>query len=348
MNAISEFLYGILASINGWVNNYGISIIIFTFLMRLVCMPFDYKSRKGMRKMSLIQPKINDLQRKYANDKQKLQQKQAELMKKEGYNPLSGCLPMLLTWPLMIAMFTAMRNIANEQLVMQTFRFLAGEETVIQPDEVFLWVKNIWMTDSPFAPCVPDMRSLQMVPQNMWQKAYEMLQTDTELFASVQAVLASNNIVLDFSSNNAVAATLESIMKVLGTNEVYLSAVQAVPGWQNLNFLLFQVTIFKDFNGLLILPILAGVTQILQTKFMNVQQPQPQPTADGKGTGNFMKWFFPCLSVFFCLSSNAGFALYWVTSTIVTSVQSILINMYLEKQDTKTANSKITGKGTVK
>ena len=76
MNAISQFLYGILNGINGLVNNYGISIIIFTILMRMVCMPFDYKSRKGMRKMSLIQPKLNELQKKYGNDKQKMQQKQ--------------------------------------------------------------------------------------------------------------------------------------------------------------------------------------------------------------------------------------------------------------------------------
>lgn len=310
-------------------------------------MPFDYKSRKGMRKMSLIQPKLNELQRKYGNDKQKMQQKQAELMKKEGYNPLSGCLPMLLTWPLMIAMFTAMRNIANEQLIMQTFRYLAGHETVIQPDEVFLWIKNIWMTDSPFAPAVPDMNALRMVPLNMWQKAYEMLQGDTELFAAVQAALQNNGVVLDFTSNATMNASIEGIMKVLGTNEAYVTATQALPGWQNLNFFLFKITIFKDYNGLLILPVLAGVTQVLQTKFMAGQQQQPT-TPDGKGTGNFMKWFFPCLSVYFCLSSNSGFALYWVISSVVSSLQGILINKYLEKQDEKNANAQIAGKGTVK
>ena len=348
MNAISEFLYGILDSINGIVNNYGIAIIIFTFLMRLVCMPFDYKSRKGMRKMTLIQPKLNELQRKYGNDKQKMQQKQAELMKKEGYNPLSGCLPMLLTWPLMIAMFSAMRNIANEQLIMQTFRYLAGEEMVIQPDEVFLWVKNIWMVDSPFAPSVPDLNSLKMVPREMWIKAYELLKSDTQLFSAVEATLAANNVVLDFTSNNTLTASIEAIMTVLGQNNAYVSAVQAVPGWQNLNFFLFRITVFENFNGLLILPILAGVTQVLQTMFMNPQQ-QQQPAAQGQqGTGNFMKWFFPLLSVYFCLSSNAAFALYWVISSIVSALQSIVINKVLEKQDEKNANAQISGKGTIK
>ena len=346
MNAISQFLYGILNGINGLVNNYGISIIIFTILMRMVCMPFDYKSRKGMRKMTLIQPKLNELQKKYGNDKQKMQQKQAELMKKEGYNPLSGCLPMLLTWPLMIAMFTAMRNIANEQLVMQTFRYLAGEAVVVQPQDAFLWVQNIWMMDSPFVPVAPDANALNVLTRDVWQNAYTLLQSDADLFASVQAVLEGAGVTLDFTTDVTMKQSVTEILKLLGQNAEYQAAVQAVPGWQGLNFFLFQITVFKDYNGLLILPVLAGVTQVLQTKFMNGQQPQ-QTTPDGKGTGNFMKWFFPCLSVFFCLSSNAGFALYWVVSSIVSSVQSIVINKMLEKKDGET-EKKVTGEGSVK
>ncbi len=346
MNAIAQFLYGILNSINGMVNNYGVSIIIFTILMRMICMPFDYKSRKGMRKMALIQPKLNDLQRKYGNDKQKMQQKQAELMKKEGYNPLSGCLPMLLTWPLMIAMFTAMRSIANEQLVMQAFRYLAGQENVIQTQDVFLWVKNIWMTDSPFVSIAPDANNLNVLTRDVWQSAYTLLQADTDLFAAVQATLESAGVTLDFSTDLMMKQSVAEVLRLLGQNANYQAAVQAVPGWSGLNFFLFQITVYKQYNGLLILPVLAGVTQVLQTKFMNQQQPQ-QTTPDGKGTGNFMKWFFPCLSVFFCLSSNAGFALYWVVSSVVSSVQSIVINKMLEKQDGKT-EKKVAGEGSVK
>ena len=94
---VTVWLREILQWIYGLVNNYGIAVIIFTVLIRTVLTPFEVKSRKGMRKMSEIQPKLNKLQQKYGDDKQRLQQKQAELMKKEHYNPMSGCLPMLLT-----------------------------------------------------------------------------------------------------------------------------------------------------------------------------------------------------------------------------------------------------------
>ena len=118
---MNDFLRSILEGINTIVQNHGWSIIVFTMLIRFVLMPLDIKSRKGMRQMSKMQPKINELTKKYGNDKQKLQQKQAELFKKEHYNPLSGCLPVLIQWPILIAMFAAMRAIANEQLIQQVF-----------------------------------------------------------------------------------------------------------------------------------------------------------------------------------------------------------------------------------
>ncbi|MBR2053285.1 MAG: YidC/Oxa1 family membrane protein insertase [Clostridia bacterium] len=345
MSGISGFLYNILAWINGIVGNYGVSIIIFTFLMRMVCMPFDYKSRKGMRKMALIQPKLNALQQKYGNDKQKLQQKQAELMRKEGYNPLSGCLPMLLTWPLMIAMFSAMRDIANEQLVLQAFRYIAGEADVIMADEKFLWVKNLWMTDSFFAPSLPDVNSLRVVPFAVWQRAFATMQGNEQMFANFNQVCQNAGIVINaesFVSADTLNATLDLI-----ASKNLLGTPQYVPGMENVSFILFSISVFQNFNGLLILPVLAGVTQVLQTKFMNAQQPQ-QPAANGANPnqGKFMKWFFPCLSVFFCLSSNAGFALYWVTSNVATSGLNIVVNKILDNQEKK-ANA-VAGEGEVK
>lgn len=343
MNAISQFLYNILDAITSIVNNHGISIIVFTVLMRMVCMPFDYKSRKGMRKMTLLQPKLNALQKKYGNDKQKFQQKQAELMRKEHYNPLSGCLPMLLTWPLMIAMFSAMREIANEQLALQAFRFLAGNENPVQPADVFLWIKNIWMTDSPFASIAPDAASLEMLTKEVWQRAYAML-TENEIAAITQNLALVTDAALDFTSDAAMRLSVANINGALQQISGYNAAVETVKGWTNLNFMLFSVTVYKNFNGLLILPALAGVTQILHTKIM----PQEQPTEGQKNsTANFMKYFFPILSVFFCLTSNAGFALYWVTSNVVTALQSVVINKMLEHQEKKAAKTE-SGEGSVK
>ena len=346
MNAITSFLYDVLAWINGIVGNYGVAIIVFTFLMRMVCMPFDYRSRKGMRKMQLMQPKLDALQKKYGNDKQKFQQKQAELMRKEHYNPLSGCLPMLLTWPLMIAMFTAMRSIANERLVVQCFRYLLGDASPVLNTERFLWIKNVWVVDSPFNAFVPDANSLQFIPKDVWQQVYSAF-SETDLAAIAQSLTVVPGAVLDFSSDAAMKTSVAAIVEALQHVESYTAACQWVPGWKNMNLLLFSVTLYKDWNGLLILPVLAGVTQILQTKLNPAEQQNTAANNDKQNsTAKFMKWFFPILSVYFCLTSNAGFAIYWVASNVVTGAQSIVITKMLEHKDKKEEAKKLAQEGT--
>lgn len=346
MNSITSFLYNVLSAINGVVNNYGVAIIIFTILMRFICLPFDYRSRKSMRKMATFQPKLDALQKKYGDDKEKLQKKQAQLMREEHYSPLSGCLPMLLTWPLMFAMFAAMRSVAYEKLVEQVFKFLSGSEAIVTSQDAFLWIKNIWMSDSPFTSIAPDTTSLQIIGADVWQKVFQQLSD-----ADMEAILAnianySSDLVLNaesFSAEN-YTATVNAIMGVLGQMDTYRAAVDYVAGWHNIRVLIVNVTLYKDYNGLLILPILAGVTQILQTKLNpQAQNQNTAPTTQNsqtKGMSGFMTWFFPIISIYFCLSSNAGFSIYWVTSNVVIFLQSIGINKYFEALDKKEAAQK--------
>lgn len=87
---MNDFLVAILNGINSVIHNYGWSMVVFTLLIKLILLPLDYKSRKSMRRMTKLQPQIAKLQKKYANDKEKLNQKSAELYRKEGINPMSG------------------------------------------------------------------------------------------------------------------------------------------------------------------------------------------------------------------------------------------------------------------
>ena len=113
---INEFLKTILEWIYGFVGNYGWAVVLFTLLVRLIVMPFDYKSRVGMRKMQKIAPMQAKLQKKYEKDPDKMNKKLQELYREQRVNPLSSCLPMLISLPILIAMFTAMRMVANEHL----------------------------------------------------------------------------------------------------------------------------------------------------------------------------------------------------------------------------------------
>ena len=327
---MNEFLKGILDGINTVIGNYGWSIVVFTLLLRIVLFPFDYKSRVSMRKTTKLQPQLAALQKKYANDKEKLNRKMSELYKKEKINPLSSCLPMLLTLPILFAMWTALRIIANEQMVSQVFTILQGQTPTM---EGWLWVKNLWMPDSPFAAAWPDLNSLQLIPADIWQNAYNAL--------IAQGVTLPAEITYDFAGN--LQGTIQAIYAYMEKMPEYVTATSNVPGW-SFNLLLTQVDLKTMYNGLFILPILAAVTQYLMT-VLQPTQPTGTENQQAAGTGNFMKWFFPLFSLFICSSYNAAFSLYWVMGNIIAAVQNIGINWYLDNKEKREA---AIGEGTVK
>ena len=327
---MNEFLKGILDGINTVIGNYGWSIVVFTLLLRIVLFPFDYKSRVSMRKTTKLQPQLAALQKKYANDKEKLNRKMSELYKKEKINPLSSCLPMLLTLPILFAMWTALRIIANEQMVSQVFTILQGQTPTM---EGWLWVKNLWMPDSPFAAAWPDLNSLQLIPADIWQNAYNAL--------IAQGVTLPAEITYDFAGN--LQGTIQAIYAYMEKMPEYVTAASNVPGW-SFNLLLTQVDLKTMYNGFFILPILAAVTQYLMT-VLQPTQPTGTENQQAAGTGNFMKWFFPLFSLFICSSYNAAFSLYWVMGNIIAAVQNIGINWYLDNKEKREA---AIGEGTVK
>ena len=316
MDAINTFLVGILSGINTIVNNYGWSIVVFTILIKLVLFPLDLKSRKSMRRMSSLQPQIAKLQKKYANDKEKLNQKTAELYRKEHINPLSGCLPMLISLPVLFAMFAAMRMVANTELANQALDLLTNG---VQNNEGWLWVKNLWMPDSPFSAIIVDQNSLKQITVDVWQKVYDSLPS--------KDVLTSLQITRDTISTDTVFAALQ-------LSPAYISEMQAWSTMPELNLLLTKLTIYAHNNGYFILPVLAAVTQYLMT----LTQPQTPTTMDTQGnpaagTNKFMKWFFPIFSLWICSSYNAGFSIYWVMANLISWAQGLVMNRIFDKQD---------------
>lgn len=98
-----------LAQIYSAVPNYALAIIILTVIIRLLLLPFGFKQIKSMQHMQALQPELKQLQKKYKNNKQKLQEEQMQLYREAGVNPLGGCLPLLLTLPFLFAMYAVIR-----------------------------------------------------------------------------------------------------------------------------------------------------------------------------------------------------------------------------------------------
>ena len=116
-----------LKSVSG---SYGLAIILLTVIVKLVLWPLIHKSNKSMRRMQKIQPKLKELKDKYKDNPQVFNQKMMELYREEKVNPMGGCLPMLLQFPVFIALYSTL------------------EAAVELRNVPFLWAKDLSQPDA--------------------------------------------------------------------------------------------------------------------------------------------------------------------------------------------------------
>jgi YidC/Oxa1 family membrane protein insertase len=99
-----------LAAIYGVVGSYGIAIVLLTIVVRAILLPLSIKQTKSMREMQRIQPEVKKLQAKYKGDRQKVNEEMMALYKEHGVNPFGGCLPLLMQFPVLIALYRVVRE----------------------------------------------------------------------------------------------------------------------------------------------------------------------------------------------------------------------------------------------
>jgi len=110
MGFLSDIFGVILKWCYNLINNYGVAIILFTIISKLIILPFQMKSKKSMMEMNRLQPKLKELEQTYKNDKEKYSLEVSKLYKKEGVSMFGGCLPLLITLPIMIGLYSVVRQ----------------------------------------------------------------------------------------------------------------------------------------------------------------------------------------------------------------------------------------------
>ena len=107
--ALLNALGWVVAQIYDFIPNYGVTIILLTIVIRLVLLPLGIKQVRSMQHMQIVQPKVKQIQGKYKGNKQRQQEEIMKLYKEYGVNPFSGCWPVLLQFPILIAMYSVLR-----------------------------------------------------------------------------------------------------------------------------------------------------------------------------------------------------------------------------------------------
>lgn len=137
MKILSDFLHGLIVKINQWVGNYGWAIVIMTLILKIVTYPLTQKSYVSMQKMQALNPKVEEIRKKYKNNAQKAQVEIMGLYRKEKINPAMGCFPMLIPIPIFFALYVLFQNMTELN------------------NAPFLWIENLAYPDQlatlPFA-----------------------------------------------------------------------------------------------------------------------------------------------------------------------------------------------------
>ncbi|MDR2658536.1 MAG: membrane protein insertase YidC [Spirochaetaceae bacterium] len=122
LNPLEALLKWLLNLFYNLIPNYGVAIILVTLLVKIILFPLTKKGSEGTLRMQTMAPKIKEIQAKYKDNPQKMNVELAGLYKKEGYSPLSGCLPMLIQLPIFLAMY----NLFNNHFELRGAMFIPG------------------------------------------------------------------------------------------------------------------------------------------------------------------------------------------------------------------------------
>lgn len=138
-----ELIFEFLVYIHSFTGDWGMAIIVLTILVRLALMPLTIKQTKSMYELQRIQPKIKELQKKHADDKEKLQEETLKFYQEHKVNPFGGCLPMLLQMPLLIALYQVIGGTVQRPGLL--LKYLAENDMV---GKFYFLIPNIAKTPS--------------------------------------------------------------------------------------------------------------------------------------------------------------------------------------------------------
>ena len=269
-------------------SSYGWALVLFTVVIKLIMLPFQMKSKKSMMRMSRVSGQMQELQKRYAKNQAKLQEEMQKLYEEEGVNPMSGCLWSLIPFPILIALYSIIR----------------------QPITHFMMLSK------------------------------DVLQTVVQSAADA-GVNLTNIVMMDKATGTPALkdglyqlASYGQINLVKAVQEMGLSTPE---GWfdMNYNFLGLDLTAtpweyVKSFTftwaviGVILIPILAGLSQFVFSKL--TMKTQPQADAAGGASMKSMMYMMPLMSVYIAFIMPAALGVYWIAQSVFSLIQEAILN----------------------
>ncbi len=296
-----DFIYvwigKLLSLFNGWTGNYVLALMIFAVFAKLILLPLDIKQQKSSIKQASLRPKEMALRNKYKgrNDRatqMKLQQELQDLYQREGYSPFSGCLPMLIQFPIIIILYGVIRS---------PIQYISGMEIGV----VEAMAKAL--------------NEIKEVTTFTAQDQISMLTAIKELAG--EGLEAFVSAVQAVDAEFAFDAFRDSLpnFSVFGVDVGY-SPAQFKTAVANGNF----------FNIMLLIPALNFVMQYTTTKILKKFQPQPVvEDPSQKSSMAIMEFTLPLMTIFFAYNMSGAIGIYWLFQNVLSLVERFIISMVM-------------------
>lgn len=281
------------------VQNYGLAIILFTIVVKLILMPLQVKSQRAMKRQQKVQPIIAELQKKYANDQQKLQQEMMKVYKENNISMSGGCLPLLIQMPILFALYNVIRK---------PLTYIKGIDLYAEP--VIESVKGVMAKMQESFPqvignlasqTVDQIRANHQIQLSKWS---EMLGSASDLGWDINF----NFLGLDLSG-----LPNESLSAIMSGNFTDIGKVL-----------------------LILIPAVAMFTTWLSMKYSQSQTAQPT-SANGdnpaQSMSKSMNLMMPLMTGFFTFTLPSGIGIYWIISSVMQMVQQFIINKYFDRKE---------------
>ncbi len=303
-------IFGLFATPLGYVMrwiydlipNYFLTMFVFTLLVRLVVFPLSIKTQKGQADRARLAPRIERLQKKYANDRQKLQQKTQELYEKENISLAGGCLPTL------VQMFVLMSIIAVIYKPLTYVQRMPAEDLSICVEAV-----QTALTDGMEPDSSEYKKIVSQYSENSYYREMYLLKNTEQYEQQITDLLLKR----DRTEAQAVE-TIHLLQNTQSEFSIFGISLLGLPSETGIRP-----------NWLWIIAILSGVSallsSILSMHYSNMAGTNDQQQMNGC-TGKGMMYGMPLFSLIISFTVPAGVAVYWIFSNLLAMVQTVVLN----------------------
>lgn len=320
---------------------FGLAIILLTVMVRVVLWPLSVQQQRSMKKMQKLSPKMKDIQARYKNNPQVMQQKMMEFYQEHKFNPMGGCLPLLLQLPVFILLYSALMSPQFIQMAgNSSFMFINRLDQTIRST-------NAIPNDGTFNVTANDTFSVDkkavitlkngQTQEIKVPKAREAVQIQGELTPgqAVDLKISLDDLNLKFSELDKIQSAKISVMNN-STREF-----ETINFKRNGALLTAEVPTFaakSTFNyDVLLLVLLFGATMYASQKIMMKMNAQPDLDPAQQAMQKTMSKIMPVMIIgmFIFVPIPAGVLLYMITSNVIQVAQTIIIDKQIDAEEAK-------------